>query len=233
MTMTEKINETNNVNYTTNNVSNISNNVSNADAVKKKKEKLSLKSPTQERSRQTVNSILEACEKLMISEGFYGITTDKIAKDAGVSIGSLYQFFGNKESVVSALIHRTMENDMNEFKQRALQVAALPVEQKFKAFVEIAFDVFSRKAELRNKLQSIQFYLMDPGFYQNNNKFYQDFITSQLPDIPGRDKETIAFVMYNAFSGILNSIHILGVNAKSEAKLVQEVSHLITTYIKQ
>ena len=69
---------------------------------KKSKTKLQLKAPTQERSRQTVATILEACERIMIREGFYGVTTDKIAKEAGVSIGSLYQFFGNKESVVSA-----------------------------------------------------------------------------------------------------------------------------------
>lgn len=214
------------------NMNTTSSNANNSKVAKKKKEKLSLKSPTQERSRQTVNSILEACEKLMITEGFYGITTDKIAKDAGVSIGSLYQFFGNKESVVSALIHRNFENDMAEFKQRAMQVVSLPAEQKFKAFVEIALDVFTQKAELRNKLQSIQFYLMDPTFYQNSNKFYVDFIVSQLPDLNNRDKEKVAFVMYNAFLGILNSIHIMGVNAKNDQKLSNEIVHLITSYIK-
>lgn len=71
---------------------------------RKKKTKIQVKSPTQERSKQTVSSILEACARIISREGYFAVTTDKIAVEAGVSIGSLYQFFGNKESVVSALI---------------------------------------------------------------------------------------------------------------------------------
>ena len=78
---------------------------------KKKKTKIQVKAPTQERSRQTVSTILNACSRILIREGFFGVTTDKIAKEAGVSIGSLYQFFGNKESVVSAVIHNLLDQD--------------------------------------------------------------------------------------------------------------------------
>src|SRR5690606_27088448 len=66
---------------------------------KKKKKKLQLKAPTQERSKQTVNTLVTSCSQILREEGFFGVTTDKVAKLAGISIGSLYQFFGNKESV--------------------------------------------------------------------------------------------------------------------------------------
>ena len=70
------------------------------------------KRPSQERSRATVDTILDATARVLIHAGFDGLTTNAVATKAGVSIGSLYQYFPNKEAMVSALIERHM-NEMN------------------------------------------------------------------------------------------------------------------------
>ena len=62
------------------------------------------KSPVQARSAATVDAILEAAARILESEGFEGYTTNAIAKRAGVSIGSLYQYFPNKDAVTAALV---------------------------------------------------------------------------------------------------------------------------------
>ncbi len=62
------------------------------------------KSPVQARSAATVEAILEAAARILESEGFEGYTTNAIAKRAGVSIGSLYQYFPNKDAVTAALV---------------------------------------------------------------------------------------------------------------------------------
>lgn len=64
----------------------------------------SRKRPSQERSRQTVRAILEATSQVLVQRGYEGTTTGAVVERAGVSIGTLYQYFPNKESLVAELI---------------------------------------------------------------------------------------------------------------------------------
>src|SRR5208283_1724269 len=64
----------------------------------------SRKRPGQARSQETVGVILEASARILESDGLRGFNTNAIAAKAGVSIGSLYQYFPNKDSIVLALI---------------------------------------------------------------------------------------------------------------------------------
>lgn len=58
------------------------------------------KKPTQERSKATVDAIYEAALQLLLKDNYDVVTTDRIAERAGVSIGTLYQYFPNKESIL-------------------------------------------------------------------------------------------------------------------------------------
>jgi AcrR family transcriptional regulator len=62
------------------------------------------KVPAQSRSQETVTVILEASARILESDGLRGFNTNAIAERAGVSIGSLYQYFPNKDAIVLALI---------------------------------------------------------------------------------------------------------------------------------
>jgi len=68
------------------------------------------KRPVQQRSRFTVDQILEAAARVFAERGYAGATTNHIAERAGVSIGSLYQYFPNKDTVLVALQARHMES---------------------------------------------------------------------------------------------------------------------------
>lgn len=61
------------------------------------------KKPTQERAKATVDAIYEAALQLFVVDNYSAVTTDKIAERAGVSIGTLYQYFPNKESILVGL----------------------------------------------------------------------------------------------------------------------------------
>lgn len=61
------------------------------------------KIPTQERSRATVDAIMQSAIYILTKEGWEGLTTKKIAEQAGVNISSLYQFFPNKEAIIAEL----------------------------------------------------------------------------------------------------------------------------------
>jgi AcrR family transcriptional regulator len=64
------------------------------------------KSPIQSRSADTVAAIIEAAAQILEKEGFNGFNTNAVAERAGVSIGSLYQYFPGKDALVVALMKR-------------------------------------------------------------------------------------------------------------------------------
>jgi len=64
------------------------------------------KIPAQARSRATVDAIIQAATYILTEAGWDGLTTNAIAERAGVNIGSLYQFFPNKEAVIAEVQRR-------------------------------------------------------------------------------------------------------------------------------
>lgn len=74
---------------------------------------LLIKEPKQARSKALVKSILDTTSKLLLSQGMKELTTNHIAKNAGINIASLYQYFPNKESIVAKLIERHVQEEIH------------------------------------------------------------------------------------------------------------------------
>jgi AcrR family transcriptional regulator len=67
------------------------------------------KQPVQERAQRTIEAIFDATAQIVDTEGEAGLTTNKVARRAGFSIGTLYQYFPSKEAILSAMIRRQRE----------------------------------------------------------------------------------------------------------------------------
>ena len=88
------------------------------------------KLPQQDRSKVTVDAILTAAAHILTEDGYDTASTNRIAERAGVSIGSLYQYFPNKEVIVTALRVRhidemaaIVESALNKFVNYPIEVA--------------------------------------------------------------------------------------------------------------
>lgn len=68
--------------------------------------------PVQSRSQETVDVILEAAAQVFSERGYAAGTTNRIAQRAGVSVGSFYQYFPNKDAVLVALVDRHVDAGM-------------------------------------------------------------------------------------------------------------------------
>lgn len=73
------------------------------------------KAPRQKRAQATVKAILEATAQLLVDIGYRKTSTNRIAERAGVSVGSLYQYFPNRESIVIALFEDLATQQMALF----------------------------------------------------------------------------------------------------------------------
>jgi AcrR family transcriptional regulator len=62
--------------------------------------------PAQERSRAMMDVLVQATTRVLLKDGYEACTTNRVAEEAGVSIGSLYQYFPNKESLVIAVMEK-------------------------------------------------------------------------------------------------------------------------------
>ena len=85
--------------------------------------------PQQDRSRATVDAILEAAAEILAQQGPTGATTNRIAERAGVSVGSVYQYFANKKALYRALGDRFTASLRRTVGDLAPRMVTLPVEQ--------------------------------------------------------------------------------------------------------
>lgn len=106
------------------------------------------KSPTQSRSQRMVDDLLEATARVLIREGWEKASTNRIARMAGVSVGSVYQYFPNKEALVMALAQRHSNQMLGLFAETAARLAGAPIEEAVPVFVRAMLDAHRVEPEL-------------------------------------------------------------------------------------
>lgn len=98
------------------------------------------KKPVQARSQATVGVLLDATARVLTRDGYDRASTNRIAETAGVSVGSLYQYFRSKESLVAGLIDRHHEEMNAVFLRQVALAHGLPVREAARAVVAATVD---------------------------------------------------------------------------------------------
>jgi AcrR family transcriptional regulator len=98
------------------------------------------KSASQKRSQVTVEALLDATARVLTREGYDRASTNRIAATAGVSVGSLYQYFPNKEALVAALVARHNREMLQLLRDALKQVASLDLASAMRELVRATVD---------------------------------------------------------------------------------------------
>src|SRR5579862_2660732 len=98
------------------------------------------KKPRQERSLATVDAILDATARVLCTTGYDRASTNRVAMAAGVSVGSLYQYFPSKEALVAALVDRHVEQMTSLVKAKLAEVATGPIDAAVRTIIQAMFD---------------------------------------------------------------------------------------------
>lgn len=85
------------------------------------------KMPTQQRSKATVDAMIEATARILVSDGLDACSTNQIARVAGVSIGTLYQYFPSREALLAALVERELSADLEHVARALPEASRLPL----------------------------------------------------------------------------------------------------------
>lgn len=110
------------------------------------------KRPSQARSQFTVEAILDAAAQVFEAHGYAAGTTNRIAERAGVSIGSVYEYFPNKDAIVVALAERELEREREEILEVLERSADERLDRLLREFVETLVGFHARSPALHRIL---------------------------------------------------------------------------------
>jgi AcrR family transcriptional regulator len=97
------------------------------------------KQPRQQRSQATVQVILDATARVLCTIGYDRASTNRVALAAGVSVGSLYQYFPSKEALVAALVERHVEEMLRLVRAKIAEVASAPLPIAVRTMIDSMF----------------------------------------------------------------------------------------------
>lgn len=109
------------------------------------------KRPLQGRSRQLVRALLDATARLLEEQGYDALTTRRVAERAGVSVGSLYQYFPDKQSLVHALLVEHLE-EAAALRPAALDEDGLPLAERIRLVVDWFLSAHAARPALHRAL---------------------------------------------------------------------------------
>jgi AcrR family transcriptional regulator len=192
------------------------------------------KHASQDRSRATVDTLLEATARILVKDGFDHASTNRIAAKAGVSVGSLYQYFPCKESLVAAVIERHNRELMQIVRAELAQVADLPIEQAVRKLVSAAiaahrFDpklhrVLAEQIPRTGKLENIE------TFNRENYALFRAFLENHRAEFRPVDLGLAAFVCVTSIEALTHTA-VLHHPEQDFAALVDEATRLVVHYL--
>lgn len=95
-----------------------------------------LKRPTQARARATFDALVTAAARLLASRGYEATTTNHIAEAAGVSIGSLYEYFPGKDAIVAEVAARMIDRVVRKLEVAIPEVLAAPPHARTRLWID-------------------------------------------------------------------------------------------------
>lgn len=191
--------------------------------------------PQQPRSRATVAVILDAAIRVLDREGFDALTTSRVAEVAGVSVGTLYQYFAHREAIVAALQDRELER-AGAMLERVLQSApTLSNQELARSIVAELLGLYRAAPALHRVLAAHGLRFSAPervvAFDARCVAQLKAFLGAAGPSIRRTNLEAAAFVAYQSVRATMLAYLLEAPAGVDDDALVAELTHLIVRYL--
>ena len=195
----------------------------------------SRKQPQQARSADLVATILEAAVQVLASEGAQRFTTARVAEKAGVSVGSLYQYFPNKEAILFRLQFDEWQQTTSLL-DRILTDWSLPPFARVRKVVREFFRTECEEAEMRVALGDAEpFYRDAPEASEHRvsgRKALLAFLEEAAPLASAADRAMAADVIAMTMSAVGESVSAEGRPAAEVERYAQAVGDMFCAYLE-
>lgn len=192
------------------------------------------KKPKQERSKAIVEAIYEATVRILPKIGSANVTTKKIAEFAGVSVGSLYQYFPNKQSVLSGILEMLAQAKTDEIQKKIEEIDGKTMEEATNAMVDLGLEVFLKEKE---KTREVFRQAPELGKLPLLLKLRQsvveklaDVMNKQFPNRPREECVRASFIAVNSLMGVVHTMLYDDEQTYSVEELADELKVMFKAY---
>jgi AcrR family transcriptional regulator len=191
--------------------------------------------PRQARAQATVEAIVKATSRVLVEEGYDRASTNRIAHAAGVSIGSLYQYFPSKEALVAALVENHVLR-MREALDVALAVDPPPaLADRAQLLVRGMMAAYRVDPQLHHVLcqevPKVGELTKVYGFEQHLAEVCRRFLFSVSERSRFTDVDRAVFLLVNAVPGVIRAAIQADPTAQNDGRLAEELTDMIVRYL--
>jgi AcrR family transcriptional regulator len=193
------------------------------------------KSPVQARSAVSVDAILQATIQVLLSAGREGLTTTRVAARAGVSVGTLYQYFPNKSALLQAALRRHLDQVTGAVERVCREQKGQPVQQMASALVIAFLAAKMREPKTSVALYSVSSDVDGAKIAMESGVRASAAIVAMLKTVPEtlmKDERLVASMLQSAMAGVSRRLLESASPEKKLAPLREELIFLVTTYLK-
>lgn len=191
--------------------------------------------PRQRRARQTVEAVLDAVARVLKREGVKAITTNRIAEVAGVSIGSVYQYFPDKRAIFIALHQRHIEQVDRLVETKLVENASSSLEELIRAMVEAMIDAHSPDPALYELMLTEVPHRVEGtrDFSVRLHGAFRLAISARAHELrKGRDLDKLVFIVTHMVESLSHGVVLRRPPALSPAEAKEEVVHAVLAYLR-
>jgi AcrR family transcriptional regulator len=193
------------------------------------------KRPRQTRSVATVDAILSAAAHVFEEHGFARASVNAVAARAGVSVGSLYQYFPSKEAVIVAMIERHTEATLAELESAFAQVGELPLEAAVRFVVASMVDahrsglnrLLARELDELGRLDGVQ-----RAIDERAGRAVARFLSARQAELQVPDLEFASFLLVRSVDLLTHAAISDRPESLEDGRLVNELSRLVLGYLR-
>jgi AcrR family transcriptional regulator len=193
------------------------------------------RAPVQERAQVTVEAMLDTAIKLLKRGGASSITTNRIAETAGVSIGSLYQYFPNKRAIFIALHERHISRVDRIMQRRMAESATATLEELISSLIDGMIEAHITDPELSDLLSAEVPHRADGtrDFSVRLHQLFREALASHTRELGGRtDLDMRAFFVSNMVEALGHAIVLRRLPGSSLSGARAESVRAILAYLR-
>ncbi len=192
------------------------------------------KTPIQARSTATVEAITEATIQVLLSHGPERLTTTRVAERAGVSVGTLYQYYPNKQSLLFAVLEDHLNHVAARVEAACDSACHKPLADMIKEMVEAFVDAKMERADISMVLYGVSADVGGPRLIKRIAQRARKAVEAMLqtaPDAKSPPDKLAVDIMLAAMAGVMRSLLEAGPTASTVRKSREQLVLLCQSYM--